>query len=1758
MPLIVLLSSHSDSSARSTSVTNLASQVEGQEKQASTLVEARCGESVPVGVAEQVPRLGTSPFTALSRIPCFLSVIQYSSRISHATEMGLRMWATYPTKPKFLRKLWATLGQNSQTWKGEYPKDQAEERGNQKPKSPKYQRRSCARVCRSIFGIGIVYVAAIIFASCSASTCTASFKQDVVSSLSSERQSDCEDPESHCQTADRDLRSSGKMASVRSRNAATDSAEASALYRFLPQCPHRDFHASARITCIAEFQSRSRICTDSRRSQFCRCTEHRVAFRFHRSSNCTGHIGFLDHCRVVESPAVFSTGRSRYGGRFTATANGSSITPGCQTSFATAANQCCSIHASRDGSASNHDCKFSARTSPTSYHGKFTTEPATDAANPGDPSRQLDLAASYAHVASSQCSGTRRTFSKSVVQTKGIERAGPQADHSNQSNGFSTTSCTESQRRLTPNALHSRWSTYATCAATSVRPVCRATSHVSAATPGFYETCPGATADRYSPCSSDTSTSQSIHRSYAGGCATDSQWVRFRAPGSGFDVDPQFASQSRPIDDDAITTAASSQGTESHRRTCASPTCHVASTNGGYTIVTTRKWPTIPIDGANRDCRVGVARSQFCITTPVSVGIGSCNEWDRPSTHDAAPSRAPLQQSQRTRSSQVELKEPHVRDRWCALDTRLDTQGPLRHMESQLDTRFMSIPANDVDGHASNQSAPSPQESMAPTILEQAPNTRVVLCLDQVVPQPSQDRSLHEGVEAFQQLLQPWPHEALMWGLDFVQQLPDLTSEFRQWVQAVPCWSGEPIQEAHVYIDGSSYNTNRHSTEIMPAAWAFIVVLQCQVNSNDFGYRWYCGMSQRLASSGPHQDPPPDVGEMLTDALSAEATGMIWALAWFAQFPHDVPTCFHYDNCTIGPFTEGVQQWHATWEYHKLRSNITALRHFLTSIGRTFSFHHEKAHVGHPWSEVVDAVAKATAKRILFPLIQVPQVATALRSSVASFAWVGFEQSMTVPKLEALRATYQAEGPFVSNRTRDATWHHEQSQEIQELVTYTLGFASANVLSLSGGTMKHQQQGLMDLGRIHMLQTQFSNTNHMIIGLQECRTHEAICRHSSTHYVFQSGADAQGNRGCELWLNRSRPYAYTKHKTFSFSAQHVHIASRDDRHLLALIQAPHLHIRILVVHAPHECAQDAPYQQWWDQIQQCVDHTPKHLPLIVLGDMNARIGSIPSLAISQFCSDEESETGHSLHAFTLENELWAPSTFAEHHSGESHTWVSPKGQTYRLDFVLLPHQWKEFGVRSFVDYDVDLAMARHDHFVVATHVTMAKQQSQRKKMSCCRIDARKCQVAQNKAAFHAYLQAPPQIPWSVGVGAHAEQVIAWLQDGATQCFPVDHQLPRQKYLSDQTWQVVMLRKQLGVLFRTATRQISQIQRKMTFHRWLVAYKNRRTPPRQESNCLIQTLQRSSHLLQRQCLWTLKYRRDLHPLARFCSRQDRIAMLQTIADQFAFAANFKDTSHMYQALKPLLGQTHRKQGNRFRPIPAVKMPDGFLAATPEIAGERWRDFFAQPEHGVASSVEDIQKHFLDFSSHHDLAGQPCDLQAIPSLRELEVYILNAKRHKSPGLDGLSGDVYKTFPAQFARIFWPIMAKVAVRCEEPLRWKGGEICTLPKTAAVSHSVEKHRSILLADFASKLAHGVMRQKLLPSFESFRQPMQAGGVPKLGTDMLNLFVQAQAQHSRANGLSSAALYVDIRHAFYSACRPLVSCQQASAWIRFSRHFCP
>lgn len=144
-------------------------------------------------------------------------------------------------------------------------------------------------------------------------------------------------------------------------------------------------------------------------------------------------------------------------------------------------------------------------------------------------------------------------------------------------------------------------------------------------------------------------------------------------------------------------------------------------------------------------------------------------------------------------------------------------------------------------------------------------------------------------------------------------------------------------------------------------------------------------------------------------------------MAWVLQNPGNYPCTIHYDNMTIGQHAAGTAQWTPTWEYTRLHAILTALRHLLHMTVKLPSFTHVKSHMGHPWNEAVDSVAKAVAKRIIPGVTMPTKLALLMQQPQFEWAWMYLQPSYVAPRPHSLRAVFSTEGPF-EQQFEDTTW----------------------------------------------------------------------------------------------------------------------------------------------------------------------------------------------------------------------------------------------------------------------------------------------------------------------------------------------------------------------------------------------------------------------------------------------------------------------------------------------------------------------------------------------------------------------------------------------------------------------------------------------------------------------------------------------------------------------------------------------------------------
>ena len=106
--------------------------------------------------------------------------------------------------------------------------------------------------------------------------------------------------------------------------------------------------------------------------------------------------------------------------------------------------------------------------------------------------------------------------------------------------------------------------------------------------------------------------------------------------------------------------------------------------------------------------------------------------------------------------------------------------------------------------------------------------------------------------------------------------------------------------------------------------------------------------------------------------------------------------------------------------------------------------------------------------------------------------------------------------------------------------------------------------------------------------------------------------------------------------------------------------------------------EEAEVEQFFEDLQDLLELTPKKVVLFIIGDWNAKVGSqeLPGVT-GKFGLGVQTEAGQRLTEFCQENALVIADTLFQQHKRRLYTWTSPDGQhQIQIDYILCSQRWR--------------------------------------------------------------------------------------------------------------------------------------------------------------------------------------------------------------------------------------------------------------------------------------------------------------------------------------------------------------------------------------------------------------------------------------------------------------------------------------------------
>ena len=384
-------------------------------------------------------------------------------------------------------------------------------------------------------------------------------------------------------------------------------------------------------------------------------------------------------------------------------------------------------------------------------------------------------------------------------------------------------------------------------------------------------------------------------------------------------------------------------------------------------------------------------------------------------------------------------------------------------------------------------------------------------------------------------------------------------------------------------------------------------------------------------------------------------------------------------------------------------------------------------------------------------------------------------------------------------------------------------------------------------------------------------------------------------------------------------------------------------IELLLVtgHAPHSGHPPEKIQVFWQQVMQLLKpHYDRRLPILCGFDANAHFGEATAPYVGDFGLEKRTDHGATCFLEVLRRfQLFLPSTFENHHTGDHTTWRShATGAGARCDYFAVPLAWQHAYVHTQVLHTLDTSLAGADHSPLSLD---------------CKIVLTRTKVVRHSNTFDrdALLKAEPeqvervlsniQVPsWHEDPDVHAmqlaDQVCARLQTA----FPIQKSKPRSSYISDETWNIRTTRMRLRDKIRTLKDQLQHLSMRTALRAW--RYERRIHVSTGEAFSLLHDIVRR----QRQIADTTKQ------LTKRL-KADRVIALEALASK-AYHLAPRDFMRALRAV----GVGGRKKMSAIQPLPLLRGRDGHVLETEDEHKTCWREYFAAQEDGKITTFEQL--------------------------------------------------------------------------------------------------------------------------------------------------------------------------------------------------------
>ena len=159
----------------------------------------------------------------------------------------------------------------------------------------------------------------------------------------------------------------------------------------------------------------------------------------------------------------------------------------------------------------------------------------------------------------------------------------------------------------------------------------------------------------------------------------------------------------------------------------------------------------------------------------------------------------------------------------------------------------------------------------------------------------------------------------------------------------------------------------------------------------------------------------------------------------------------------------------------------------------------------------------------------------------------------------------------------------------------------------------------MNQGKLEVVKQEMARVNANILGISELKWTGMGEFNLDDHYIYYCGQESLRRNGVAIWVNKR-----VRNAVLGYNL-------KNDRMISVRSQGKPFNITVIQVYALTSNAEDAKVEQFYEDLQELLELTPKTNVLFIIRDWNAKVGSqeIP-VVTGKFGLGVQSEAGQRL------------------------------------------------------------------------------------------------------------------------------------------------------------------------------------------------------------------------------------------------------------------------------------------------------------------------------------------------------------------------------------------------------------------------------------------------------------------------------------------------------------------------------------------------